>query len=83
MADTVSYSNELKIESKFVDGDTRTFSVKNPKASIAQSAIVSLNAFMQENEILVGDKYGGRFGRITTATKVGKSTVHLDLEPAQ
>lgn len=80
MADTVSYSNELKIEALFVDGDTRTMSVKNPKANIAQSDIASLNAFMQANNILVGDKYGGRFGRIDTASVVNKSTVTLDLE---
>ena len=80
MADTVSYSNELKVEALFVDGDTRTMSVKNPKANIAQSDIASLNAFMQTNNILVGDKYGGRFGRINTASVVNKSTVNLDLE---
>ena len=80
MADTVSYSNELKIEALFVDGDTRTFSIKNPKANIAQSDISSLNTFMQTNNIIVGDKYGGRFGRISQASKVNKSTVTLDLE---
>lgn len=81
MADTVAYSNELKMEALFVDGDTRTFSVKNPKANIAQSDIVSLNTMMQTNNILVGDKYGGRFGRLTSASKVNKITVTLDLEP--
>lgn len=80
MADTVSYSTELKIESLFVDGDTRTTSVKNPKANISQSDIAALNTFMQTNNILVGDKYGGRFGRIDTASVVNKSTVNLDLE---
>lgn len=80
MADTVSYSNELKIETLFVDGDTRTFSVKNPKTTVTSSNISALNTFMQENNILVGDKYGGRFGRIQTAKKVNKSTVTLDLE---
>lgn len=82
MADTVSYSNELKIDALFVDGDTRTLNVKNPKANIAQSDIAALNTFMQTNNILVGDKYGGRFGRIDTASVVNKSTVNLDLEPS-
>lgn len=80
MADTATYSDELKIEALFVDGDTRTFSVKNPKATIGQANIAALNTFMQENNILVGDKYGGRFGRIQTARKVNKTTVTLDLE---
>lgn len=82
MADTTSTSKELKIEALFVDGDTRTMSVKNPKANLAQSDIASLNAFMQTNNILVGDKYSGRFGRINTASIVQKSTVNLDLEPS-
>lgn len=80
MADTATYSDELKIEALFVDGDTRTFSVKNPKATIGQANIAALNTYMQENNILVGDKYGGRFGRIQTAKKVKKTTVTLDLE---
>ncbi len=80
MADTVSYSNELKIETMFVDGDTRTFNIKNPKSNISQSDITNLNAYMQTNNVLVGDKYGGRFGKITQASTVNKATTTLDLE---
>lgn len=80
MADTTSQSRELKIETMFVDGDTRTFSIKDPRVDIAQSDIASLDAFMQTNNIIVGDKYGGTFGRITAATVVDKTTTTLDLE---
>lgn len=80
MADTTSTSRELKIETMFVDGDTRTFNVKNPKANITQSEIGALNTFMQTNNIMVGDKYGGRFGKITQASTVEKTTTTLDLE---
>lgn len=80
MADTVSYTNDLRFEALFVDGDTRTFSVKNPKATIRDSDIVRLNAYMQENNILVGDKYGSRFGRIKEASTILRTTVNLDLE---
>lgn len=80
MADTVSYTNELKFETLFVDGDTRSFTIKNPKTNVTQANISTLNTYMQENNVLVGDKYGGRFGRITSAKKVNKSTVTLDLE---
>ena len=80
MADTVSQSSELKMEVLFVDGDTRTLNVKNPKANITQANITALNTLMQTNNLLVGDKYGGRFGRLTYAAKVDKSTVNLDLE---
>lgn len=80
MADTVSYSNELKFEALFVDGDTRTFSVKNPKATVRDSDIVRLNTYLQESNLLIGDKYGSRFGRLKTASTVNKTTVNLDLE---
>ena len=79
MADTVAYSNELKIEVLFVDADTRTFNLKNPKSGISQSDITSLNTFMQDTGILIGDKYGGAFGKITKASKVSKETHNLDL----
>lgn len=80
MADTTSYGRELKVETMFVDGDTRTFNVKNPKSNIDQTDIANLNTFMQTNNILVGDKYGGRFGKITQATTIDKTTTTLDLE---
>lgn len=80
MADSVSYGSELKIEALFVDGDTRTFSMKNPKAGIGNSEIAALNTLMQNQNILVGDKYGGRFGRLTKASTVDKTTVNLDIE---
>ena len=80
MADTTSRSRELKIESMFVDGDTRTFNIKSPKSNIDQNDITALNTYMQQNNILVGDKYGGRFGKITSATTVDKTTTTLDLE---
>jgi len=80
MADTITQGRELKIVAMFVDGDTRTFNMKDPKSNISQSDIAALNTFMQTNNILVGDKYGGRFGKITTASTVDKATVNLDLE---
>lgn len=79
MADTFSQSRELKFETMFVDGDTRTFSIKNPKANISQNELSNLNTYMQTNNILIGDKYGGRFGRITKVETVNKATVTLDL----
>lgn len=80
MSDSVSSGRELKIEAMFVDGDTRTFNIKEPKSNVDQADIANLNTYMQENNILVGDKYGGRFGKITTATTVDKTTTTLDLE---
>lgn len=79
MADTTKTTEELKIETLFVDGDTRSFNVKNPKSEITSAQISSLNEYMQTNNILVGDKYGGRFGKILAATRVRKTQVNLDL----
>lgn len=79
MADITTHESVLKIENLFVDGDTRTFTVKNPKASIATSEIVSLNAFMQTNNLLIGDKWGGNFGRIVNVTKTTTTRKALDL----
>lgn len=80
MADTMTQSNELKFETMFVDGDTRTFNIKAPKSNVSQQEIAALNAYMQANNIMIGDKYGGRFGKIMTATVIDKTTVTLDLE---
>lgn len=80
MADTVAYTHELKIDSMFVDGDTRIFNIKNPKSNISATDITNLETMIRENNLLVGDKYGGRFGRILTATKADKTTVTLDLD---
>lgn len=80
MADTTSVTNDLRFEALFIDGDTRTFSIQNPKSTIKDSDIVRLNAFMQENNILIGDKYGSRFGRITEAATISRTTVNLDLD---
>lgn len=80
MADTITYNDELRFQALFIDGDTRALSIKNPKATIRDSDIVALNTFMQQNNILVGDKYGSRFGRILEAAKINRTTVNLDLE---
>ncbi len=79
MPDTLSSSNELKIDNLFVDGDTRTITLKNPKDTITPQEIIALNAQMQSSQIIVGDKWGGAFGRITSVKKVTKETKKLDL----
>ena len=49
MADMVSQSSELKMEALFVDGDTRTFSVKDPKSNINQADITALKKMANIN----------------------------------
>lgn len=80
MADLVKTDVTLKIDAMFVDGDTRIITLKNPKDTLTAAAISDLNDFMQANNIVVGDKEQGTFGRIKSATKVHKQDVILDLE---
>lgn len=79
MADLVKNEKTLRIDTVFVDGDTRSITLKNPKATIQSSEIADLNAFMQANNILIGDKAQGTFGRIKAATTIDKQTIQLDI----
>lgn len=60
----------LKIDSIFMDGDTRAISLKNPKSTITQSDIADLNNFMFEKNAIIGDKEGSSFAKITKATRI-------------
>lgn len=80
MANKVKITSNLKIDCDFVDGDTRAFNLKNPKAEISSSDITNLNQFMQMNGVLIGDKYSATFLRIAKASKITKSTTTLDID---
>lgn len=82
MADTTKTTKNLKVDSDFVDGDTRAFNIKNPKSNITASDITDLNTYMQINGVLVGDKTGATFLRIAKASVVTKTTVNLDIDGA-
>lgn len=77
--DTIKVTNDLLIENLFVDGDTRTITLRNPRENIAQSDIASLNSYMQANNIIIGDKAGATFGKIRKVTKRTRTTTGLDL----
>lgn len=79
MADTIATSQELKIDNLFVDGDTRVITLKNPKDNIETSQITALNALMQNSQIIIGDKWGGTFGRITSVKKVTTTRQKLEI----
>lgn len=83
MADKTTTSNELKVENLFVDGDTRTITLKNPKATITTNEINALETLIlngaEANSLLIGDKYGSDFRRIQTVRKVSKTTTEYDL----
>ena len=79
MADTRTITDKLNIETYFVDGDTRTITLKNPKLNIATSEITSLNTWLQDNNALVGDKMGATFGKITKVKTIEQTKIDLDL----
>ncbi len=79
MADITKTTNKLSILTSYSDGDTRTITLDNPKASIAASEIDSLNAFIADNNLLIGDKSGANFTAITEARIIETTTKYLDL----
>lgn len=79
MPDITATSETLKIENLFVDGDTRTITLKNPRTGITSQDIRDLESFMQANSIIIGDKYSGTFGKIGSVTKVTENKTYLDL----
>lgn len=83
MADKTTTSNELKVENLFVDGDTRTITLKNPRNNITTADITTLETLIlngaEANSLLIGDKYGSDFRRIQTVRKVSKTTVEYGL----
>ena len=79
MADVIKTSRSLIIENVFVDGDTRSVTLKNPRSDITESQITDLNNFLQETNILIGDKDGSTFGRIRKVTRRNSTTTYLDI----
>lgn len=79
MADVIKTSRSLIIENVFVDGDTRSLTLKNPRSDISESQITDLNSFLQETNILIGDKNSATFGRIKKVTRRNSTTTYLDI----
>ena len=79
MSDVTKTSRSLVIENVFVDGDTRSVTLKNPRSDITESQITDLNSFLQETNILIGDKDSATFGRIRKVTRRNSTTTYLDI----
>ena len=80
MADMVKTSTLLNIECVFNDGDTRTITLKNPRSNVSASDIETLENFMLENKIIIGDRDNFDFKKIRKAVKRDTTTRYLDLE---
>lgn len=80
MADVMKETTELKIDFLFVDEDTRIQKIKNPRDDITAEDIGELNAWLQANNIIIGDKTGATFARIKSATRATITKTTLDLK---
>lgn len=79
MADIVTQDSTLVFDFMFVDGDTRTQKLKNPKATITENEIAELNAYIQANNLVIGDKGGATFGKIAKVVKRNETITKLDI----
>ena len=79
MADIVKTASLLNIECVFLDGDTRTITLKNPRSNVSSSDIETLETFMQTNQIIIGDRDSSDFRKIKKAVKRNTTTSYLDL----
>ena len=80
MADIIKTASILNIECVFLDGDTRTITMKNPRSDISSSDIETLQTFMKDNNIIIGDRDLSDFRYIRKAVKRNITTKYLDLE---
>lgn len=80
MADLQTQSTELVLDFLFVDEDTRLQKLKNPKSNLNRSDIEELNAWLQANNVVVGDKNGATFARIKSALRRTTTKTELDLK---
>ena len=64
MADIIKTASLLNIECVFLDGDTRTITLKNPRSNVTESEISNLETFMDENKIIIGDRDSSDFRKI-------------------
>lgn len=80
MADVTTSNEELVIDYLFVDEDTRVQKLKNPKADITKEEISDLNAWLQANNVVIGDRNGAVLARIKTVTRRETTKTELDLK---
>ena len=83
MADVTKVRNTIQVVAEFTDGDDRTITFDNPKASLTADQLAVLindaSAYAKEHNVILGDKAGAEFTRFKTARKVANTTKYLDL----
>lgn len=79
MPDIIKTEANLHIECLFMDGDTRTITLRDPKDELSSSDIKNLQTFMVDNQIILGDQNGSAFWKIRKAIRRNTTTKYLDL----
>lgn len=77
MADIIRQTKTLSLEAEFIDGDTRTITLDNPKDSLTAADIDAITPIMIKT--LVGDKTGAQFYRWKTAAIINKQSIIIDI----
>ena len=77
MADTVKTTTSLSIELGFVDGDTRTITIPNPKPTLTAEEVKAVATLIQG--VLLGDKNGADFSDILGARIVNTYKTEYDI----
>ena len=84
MADKVTTSSTLNIQTAYKDTDTRIIKLKNPRENISTGDITALETLIKNGSdgsesLLIGDKRGSDFLQIDKVTKINKTTTTFDL----
>lgn len=74
MAIVTTLESFIKIDLYFVDGDTRMQTINNARSDVTASEIRELQTLIRQGNLLLGDKNGATFGKISKATHTRRAT---------
>lgn len=77
MANKVKEIKQLKLVAGFVDGDTRTIALNDPRDGLTKADITAING--QAAACLVGDKNGADFRAWESAKIFCQKTTYVDI----
>lgn len=85
MADQITTTSTLNIQTAYKDTDTRIVKLKNPRDNISTQDITALETLIKNGadgsaSLLIGDKRGSDFLQIDKVTRINKRTLTFDLE---
>ncbi len=81
MADTITNDYNLLFETVYVDGDTRTLTLRNPIDSedISEEDIQAFSQLIANSHMLIGDRNGAAFSKIGKVRYRRTTTIKFDL----